>query len=39
LRASALSTRFFLLLLGPFVALLAELDELVDREPASRERT
>jgi hypothetical protein len=39
LRASALSTRFFLLLLGPLVDLLAELDELVDREPASRERT
>ncbi len=39
LRASALSTRFFLLLMGPLVDLLAALDELIDREPASKERT
>jgi hypothetical protein len=39
LRASGLSTRFFLLLVGPLVDLLAELDELIDREPASKERT
>ena len=39
LRASGLSTRFFLLLLGPLVDLLAELDAPLDREPASRVRT
>jgi hypothetical protein len=37
-RASALNTRFFLLLDGPFVLVRAP-DELTDREPASRERT